>query len=151
LRQDRLWAVLLWQASADGAGYPAFSLVPSGWFSLRFGRACGPGFFLEPVSGRSVWPTGDRAMLETITADEVDLHGTALAVAYQTDPSHPELLLVSVIAHRTEADFSRIGRSELRLVVIQERMTWDAMHARVAAEAAKRGIERVAWIAARSQ
>ena len=90
-------------------------------------------------------------MLETIAADEVDVHGVALAVEYRTDPSQPELLLVSVVAHRTEADFSRIGRSELRLVVVQERMTWDAMHARVAAEAAKRGIGRVAWIAARSQ
>ena len=85
-------------------------------------------------------------MLETITPDEVDLNGSALAVRYQPDPQRPELLLVSMFAHLTEGDEWCVGRSELRLVVVQERMTADAMRARAAAEAARRGIERVAWI-----
>jgi hypothetical protein len=42
-------------------------------------------------------------MLETIAADEVDLHGTALAVRCRTDPSRPELrkrrLTVIVFRH----------------------------------------------------
>ena len=50
-------------------------------------------------------------MLETIAADEVDRHGTALAVRCRTDPPRPELLPVRVVAHRTEADFLRIRRS----------------------------------------
>ena len=85
-------------------------------------------------------------MFKTITPDEVDLNGKALAVTYQPDPQQSELLLVNVIAHRTEAAASLIRTSELCLIVIREPMTPDAMHARVTAEAAKRGIERVAWI-----
>ena len=90
-------------------------------------------------------------MLETITPDELELNGSALAVRYQPDPHRPELLLVSMFAHRTDVDARCFGRSELRLVVVQERMTPDAMRARAAAEAAARGIERVAWIAARHE
>ena len=43
-------------------------------------------------------------MLETIAPGEVDLDGVALAVRYQADPHQPELLLVSLQAHRTEGD-----------------------------------------------
>ena len=85
-------------------------------------------------------------MLETIPADEVDQNGRALAVWYQPAPDQPELLLVSVAAHATDAESSSIRTSELRLIVIGERMTKEAMLARVAAEAAGRGIGRVAWI-----
>ena len=56
------------------------------------------------------------------------------------------MLLVSVAAHETEAEPASIRTSELRLIVIEERMTKDTMLARVEAEAAGRGIERVAWI-----
>ena len=85
-------------------------------------------------------------MLEAITADEIDQNGRALAVRYQPAPEQPDLLLVSVAAHETAAELSSIRTSELRLIVIDERMTKDAMLARVQAEAAWRGIERVAWI-----
>ena len=85
-------------------------------------------------------------MLEAITADEIDQDGRALAVRYQPAPEQPDLLLVSVAAHETAAESSSIRTSELRLIVIEERMTKDAMLARVQAEAAWRGIERVAWI-----
>ena len=85
-------------------------------------------------------------MLETITPDEVDLNGKALAVTYQPDPQESELLLVNITVHRTEAAASHIRTSEMRLVVFREPMTRDAIHARFVAEAAWRGIERVAWI-----
>ena len=85
-------------------------------------------------------------MLEMITADEVDLDGRALAVWYRPAPDQPEMLLVSVAAHETEGEPSSIRTSELRLIVIEERMTKDTMLARVEAEAAWRGIERIAWI-----
>jgi hypothetical protein len=85
-------------------------------------------------------------MLETIAPGEVDLDGVALAVRYQADPQQPELLLVSLQAHRTEGDPARIRRSELRCVTTREPMTREAMHLRVHAEAKRRGIERVAWI-----
>ena len=87
-------------------------------------------------------------MLEMITADEVDLDGRALAVWYRPAPDESEMLLVSVAAHETEAEPepASICTSELRLIVIEERMTKDSMLARVEAEAAGRGIERVAWI-----
>ena len=85
-------------------------------------------------------------MLETIAPGEVDLDGAALAVRYHADPQQPELLLVSLQAHRTEGDPARIRRSELRCVTNREPMTREAMLARVHAEAERRGIERVAWI-----
>jgi hypothetical protein len=50
------------------------------------------------------------------------------------------------MVHRTEGDHAHIWRSELRLVVIHERMTRDGMRARVEAEAERRAIHRVAWI-----
>ena len=80
-------------------------------------------------------------MLETITPDEVDLNGKALVVTYHPDPQQSELLRIDVAAHAIEAEASFIRMSELRLVVIRELMTRDAMHARVVAKAAKRGIE----------
>lgn len=113
-----------------------------------------PGFFSKPSNdGRSraeqerVAGKGRAsAMLETITPDEVDLNGKALVVTYHPDPQQSELLRIDVAAHAIEAEASFIRMSELRLVVIRELMTRDAMHARVVAKAAKRGIERIAWI-----
>jgi hypothetical protein len=85
-------------------------------------------------------------MLEAIPADQVDTDGEALAVRFRPDPYRPELLLVSIMVHRTEVDHAVIRRSELRLVAMAERMTRDAMRARVEAEAKWRAIRRVAWI-----
>ena len=87
-------------------------------------------------------------MLENIPADEVGRHGGALEVVYQPDPSHPDLLLVDVAVHRTDADSAHIRSSELSMIVIRERMTREAMRTRVAHEATRRGIARVAWIEA---
>lgn len=44
------------------------------------------------------------------------------------------------------ARYQRAVRAEIRLVAVAEGMTREAMHARVAAEAGRRGIERVARI-----
>jgi hypothetical protein len=88
-------------------------------------------------------------MLEIIEPADIDLDGKALAVSYRPDPQQPQLVLVDVAAHATEAEASHICKSELSLVVVHERMTKEAMHARVADEAFKRGIERVAWIGCR--
>ena len=85
-------------------------------------------------------------MLEAIPADEVDVDGEAMAVRFRPDPYRPEMLLVSIMVHLTEGDHAHIWRSELRLVVIHERMTRDGMRARVEAEAERRAIHRVAWI-----
>jgi hypothetical protein len=85
-------------------------------------------------------------MLETIPADEVDLDGKALAVRYRTDRGRSELVVVTVTAHRTEGDATFVRKSELTLVAVEARMTRAAMQARVRAEAARRGIQRVAWI-----
>ena len=85
-------------------------------------------------------------MLRTIPAADVYLDGTALAVCYKGDPARPVLLLVSVTAHRTDGEADHVRQSEVRLVAVAESMTREAMHARVAAEAARRAIEQVAWI-----
>jgi hypothetical protein len=85
-------------------------------------------------------------MLRTIPAADVDLDGEALAVRYRGDPACPALLLVSVTAHRTDGGPDEVRRAEVRLVAAAERMTREAMHACVAAEAARRAIGRVAWI-----
>jgi hypothetical protein len=86
-----------------------------------------------------------EAMLKPISADEVDLSGKALEVTYRHDAER-DLLLVSVTAHAIEGEPTYVRRSEFVLVVIDEPMTRDAMHARIEIEAARRGIERVAWI-----
>jgi hypothetical protein len=85
-------------------------------------------------------------MLRTIPAADVYLDGTALAVRYKGDPARPDLLLVSVTAHRTDGEADHVRQSEVRLVAVAESMTREAMHARVTAEAARRAIEQVAWI-----
>jgi len=85
-------------------------------------------------------------VLRTIPAADVDLDGRVLAVRYRGDPACPALLLVSVTAHRTDGGPEHVRRAEVRLVAAAERMTREAMHARVAAEAARRDIGRVAWI-----
>ena len=85
-------------------------------------------------------------MLRTIPADDVYLDGRTLAVRYRDDPARPDLLLVSVTAHRTDGEADYVRQSEVRLVAVAESMTREAMHARVAAEAARRDIGRVAWI-----
>ena len=78
-------------------------------------------------------------MLENIPAEEVGWHGRALEVVYQPDPARPDLLLVDVAVHRTDADAVYVRKSELSVIVIRERMTREAMRARVAHEAARRG------------
>jgi hypothetical protein len=85
-------------------------------------------------------------MLEAIPADEVDRDGEALAVRYKADRTQPGLLAVTIALHRTEGDEAHVRRSELVLVAIAEPMTRMAMEIRVRAEAAGRGINRVAWI-----
>lgn len=85
-------------------------------------------------------------MLRTISADHLDLDGKALAVRYRGDPADPDHLLVSITAHRTDGGPDHVRRAEIRLVAIAERMTRDAMHARVVAEASRRDVDCVAWI-----
>lgn len=85
-------------------------------------------------------------MLETIPIDEVDLHGSALAVRCRAAPDQPGVLLVTIMAHRTEGDAVFVQRSELALVTVREPVPREAVRSRVEAEAARRGIARVAWV-----
>ena len=85
-------------------------------------------------------------MLVTISAEEIGLDGEALAVRYRRDAGQPDLLVVSIVAHKTEGDHVLAQRSELRLLVIKERMSHEAMQVRVRIEAARRAIARMAWI-----
>ena len=85
-------------------------------------------------------------MLEAIPAAEVALAGEALEVRYRAAPGRPGLLTVSVLAHAVEGGPDHVRRSELTLVVMDERMSREAMRARVEAEARRRAIGRVAWI-----
>lgn len=85
-------------------------------------------------------------MIETIAPTDVDLNGAALAVRYQADPTEPERLLVSLLAHRTEGEPSRIRKYELRCILNRQPMTRAELVDRVETEAKRRGIDRVAWI-----
>lgn len=85
-------------------------------------------------------------MLETIPIDEVDLDGSALAVRCRAAPDQPGVLLVTIMAHRTEGDAVFVQRSELALVTVREPVPCEAVRSRVEAEAARRGIARVAWV-----
>jgi hypothetical protein len=53
---------------------------------------------------------------------------------------------VTIAVHRTEGDGAYVRRSELVLVAVAEPMARAALQARVRAEAAARGIRRVAWV-----
>jgi hypothetical protein len=83
-------------------------------------------------------------MLEVIPADELALDGKALAVRYKEEPDGA--LLVWITAHDTDDGPEDIRRSEMRILAVMERMSREALRARVEAEAASRKIERVAWI-----
>ena len=85
-------------------------------------------------------------MLEAIRADEVELEGRALAVRYKEEPGQPGRVVVDITAHATEGGPDFIRRCELALVVVSERMSREAMRARVQAEARRRAIRRVAWV-----
>ena len=85
-------------------------------------------------------------MLETIPPHEVGLDGKALTVRYRQDPEQPDLLLVTITAHITHGEPDDIQMGELGLVTVEERMSREAMQARVEAEAERRAIVRVAWI-----
>jgi hypothetical protein len=85
-------------------------------------------------------------MLETISIDEVDLDGSALAVRCSAIPDRPGVLLVTIMVHRTEGDAGFMQRSELALVTVREPVPREALRSRVEAEAARRGIARVAWV-----
>jgi hypothetical protein len=85
-------------------------------------------------------------MLEPIPAAEVGLDGEALEVRYRAAPGRPGLLTVTVLAHAVEGGPDHVRRSELALVVMDERMSSEAMRARVEAEARRRAIGRVAWV-----
>lgn len=85
-------------------------------------------------------------MIQSIAPTDVDLNGAALAVRYQQDPNQPERLLVSLLAHRTEGEPSRIRKYELRCILNRQPMTRAELVDRVETEARKRGIDRVAWI-----
>ena len=61
-------------------------------------------------------------MLEAIPAAEVALSGKALEVRYKETPGRPGLLTVSVLAHAVEGGPDHVRRSELALVVADERM-----------------------------
>ena len=67
---------------------------------------------------------------------------------YQPAPDQPELLLVSVTAHETAAEFSAcIHTSEANgPSVIEERMTKDAMLSASRPSSLARHRQRVAWI-----
>ena len=85
-------------------------------------------------------------MLKPIPAEEVDLDGKTLEVRYKEEPGEHDLLTVDILAHEIDGGPADVRRSELALIALRERMTRDAMHKRVAVEARKRGIERVAWV-----
>lgn len=85
-------------------------------------------------------------MLETIPDDEVELDDRTLAVHYKADPERPDMMRVTIMAHFVQGDLENVRSSELVLVAVGERMTKEAMHARVQAEAARRAVARVAWI-----
>lgn len=85
-------------------------------------------------------------MIQSIAPTDVDLNGAALAVRYQQDPNQPERLLVSLLAHRTEGEPSRIRKYELRCILNRRPMTRAELVDRVETEAKRRGIDRVAWI-----
>jgi hypothetical protein len=85
-------------------------------------------------------------MLETMPPEAVELDDRALIVRYRTDPGRPDLVRVTITAHHTQGDPENVKSSELVLVAVAERMTREAMHARVRAEAARRAAARVAWI-----
>jgi hypothetical protein len=85
-------------------------------------------------------------MLQAIPAAEVGTDGRALEVRYRAAPGRPGLLVVNVLAHAVEGGPDHVRRSELALVVAGERMGREAMRARVAAEARRLAIGRVAWV-----
>ena len=77
--------------------------------------------------------------------DETDLKGRALEVRYRNETGRPGFVAVSIAVRSVEGGPAYIRRWESILVVAEERMSEDAMHARVDAEAARREIGRVAW------
>jgi hypothetical protein len=85
-------------------------------------------------------------MLEVIPAAEVALPGKALEVRHRPAPGRPGLVIVTVLSHAVEGGQDHVRRSELALVVMDERMGREAMRARVAAEARRLAIGRVAWV-----
>lgn len=86
-------------------------------------------------------------MPEAVRVDEAEQHGRTLVVRYREDPGQPDHVLVDITARDTEGDHhSRIDRAEIGFVIVTTPMSWDAVRARVAAEAERRAIERVAWI-----
>ncbi len=85
-------------------------------------------------------------MLEAIAADQLYRHGRALEVRYGRDPGRGDLLVVSIAAHDVDGTPDRVLRSEWVLVVAAEAMTREDMRERAGAEAARRGIARVAWV-----
>ena len=85
-------------------------------------------------------------MLLAIPAAEVGVEGQALEVRYRAAPDRPGLLIVTVLAHAVEGGPDHVRRSELALVVMDERMSREAMRARVEAEARRLAIGRVAWV-----
>ena len=84
-------------------------------------------------------------MPRTPPADATDLNGRALEVRYRSDAGRSDLLVVSIAVRSVEGEPAYVRRWESILVVAEERMSEDAMHARVEAEAARREIGRVAW------
>ena len=85
-------------------------------------------------------------MLEAIPAAEAVLSGKALEVRYRQVSGRPGLLIVSVLAHAVEGGPEHVRRSELALVMAEERMGREAMRARAEAEARRLAIGRVAWV-----
>lgn len=85
-------------------------------------------------------------MLQEITPDEVGLDGRAMEIRYHEEPGRPDLLVVSITYHAVEGGPAHVTRSEVVLVAVEERVQRRLLWSRVRAEAARRGVGRVAWI-----